>query len=129
VPAFALHLEDRYFPVMTFHAVASKPGTWLWECMLVFLMFLPFYQLKRLRNGAGFIYATESTDYYRALVISDYKQHRKIIEDKLSAYGITSGYHEIWEDPPFCTRYKRVIKPAAFLPLQSLTETPITPSA
>jgi hypothetical protein len=119
-PAYARQLESRYFPVLTFRAVAAMPLTWLWESVLIGLMFYPLYLLKRLRNGGNFIYAEASTAHYRALVIHDYEQHLDVIQERLKTLGVKSAYHEIWEDPPFCTRYKKTFRAAVQVPLQSL---------
>jgi hypothetical protein len=122
-PQYSATIEKAYFPVMTFAKVGKTSLLLFVEVILLCLMFYPFRQLRRLKQGNQFNYSANSTAYYREKVFEDYRQHLNIIQKNLIKYGVTSEYHGIWSDPPFCTTYKQTVTPKKILPLASLLQT------
>ncbi len=122
-PQYSASIEKAYFPLLTFSKVGKTTLFIFTEGFLLCLMFYPFRQLRRLKKGSQFSYSTNSTAYYRDKVLEDYRQHLNIIQKSLNKYGVTSEYHGIWSDPPFCTTYKQTVTPKNFLPLSNLLET------
>ena len=104
---FLEELEGKYFIALSFNAVIKMPFFYVALILIFFLLTYPHLLLYRLKTNSTYAYSSLSTDHYRKIIDSSYKQ----TTDEGYAYlkekfGYDArGYDKdvYWENPPYNT--------------------------